>query len=418
MERIHKLPVSFLIGFNSLYLGVNYLWISFESLILPTQIGAIVPESRMGLILGITAALGAGSGIAGNLSSGFLGDRFRILGSKRSPYVAIGVSLALVSVLIDGFLSNIIATIVLAYMLLQVFSNVAIGSIQPVIAEAIGPEQRGVSAGINGLFTLTGSALGFGLTGYLMTYYSQETAIYSIAGGLLITGVGALVTLASKQISQERLHSIRVSSLRHMPPDLRAFRGLTSGAFLVFMGITGLTYFELYFFKQILDVPDPQIYVAIAGIVVLALSAIASIILGHFSDRIGRWRILIITAAFSAVPTAMIPYFRSFGVFLVLGSLIGVSYGAFYSVSSALAGDLVPKREAGKYMAIFNLSLSGASTVSPLAYGAILFMLSANVHLSYVALFSASALFYLSGSATIFRASRNSGVVGHSGMAG
>ncbi len=415
MERVRKLPAAFLIGFNSLYLGVNYLWISFESLILPTQIGTLVPENQMGLILGITAALGAGSGIAGNLSSGYLGDRFRILGSRRSPYVAIGVFLSLVSVLLDGMLSHVIATIVLAYVLLQVFSNVAIGSIQPVIAEAIGPEQRGISAGINGLFTLTGSALGFGLTGYLMTYYTQEAAIYSIAGGLLITGLGAITALASRQISQERLHSIRVSSLRHISRDLRAFRGLTTGAFLVFMGITGLTYFELYFFKQVLDVPDPQIYVAVAGIVILALSAIASIILGHFSDRIGRWRILIIAAAFSALPTAMIPYFRSFYVFLVLGSFIGASYGTFYSVSSALAGDLVPKSEAGKYMAIFNLSLSGASTVSPLVYGTILFLLSVNVHLSYVALFSASALFYLSGSATIFRASRNSGLAGHSG---
>ena len=412
MERVRKLPIGFLLGFNSLYLGVNYLWISFESLILPTQVGVLVPESRMGLVLGIAAALGAGSGIGGNFLSGYLGDRVRIFGSRRSPYIAIGVVLTLASALLDGFLSHSLITIILAYMLLQIFSNVAIGSIQPVIAEAVGQEQRGISAGMNGLFTLTGSALGFGLTGYLMTYYTQEAAIFAIAAGILVTGTGAIVTLASRQISQERLHTIRIAGLRHMPRDLRAFRGLTGGAFLVFMGITGLTYFELYFFRQILGVSDPQLYVAIAGIVVLALSAMASITLGHFSDRIGRWRILIAVAAFAAIPTALIPYFRNFYVFLVLGSFIGVSYGTFYSVSSALAGDLVPKQEAGKYMALFNLSLSGASTISPLIYGTILFVLSSSVHLSYVALFSASAVFYVAGSTTIMGASRHSGTIG------
>ncbi len=41
-----------------LYLGSNYLWISLESLILPTQIGAVVDPSQVGFILGITASVG------------------------------------------------------------------------------------------------------------------------------------------------------------------------------------------------------------------------------------------------------------------------------------------------------------------------------------------------------------------------
>ncbi len=413
MEGTGRLSLPFLMGFNSIYLGVNYLWISFESLILPTEIGGIVPVGQMGLYLGVIAAVGAGSGIAGNLGSGFLGDRIHIGGARRYPYIAIGIGMTVVAVLLEHFISLSVYVITAGYVLLQVFSNVAIGSVQPVVAETVRSEQRGVSAGMNGLFTLTGSAMGFGITGYLMTYHTEATAIYAIAGGVAFTGIASILTLALGRVPVARAEHLHISSFRHIPPDMRSFQRLISGSFMVFMGITGLTYFELYFFRQVLLVSNPQLYVAIAGIVVLAISAVASIVLGHFSDRIGRWRILILDSAFAAIPTAMIPYFRSFYVFLILGAFIGSAYGTFYSVSSAMAGDLAPKNEAGKYMAFFNLSLAGASTISPLIYGALLFIFRNTVHTGYIALFSASSAFYLMGAFIILMASRVSGSIGH-----
>ncbi|MEM0157334.1 MAG: MFS transporter [Thermoplasmataceae archaeon] len=413
MERARHLSLPFLIGFNSIYLGVNYLWISFESLILPTEIGGVVPVGQMGLYLGIIAAVGAGSGIAGNFGSGFLGDRIHIGGARRYPYIAIGIGMTVIAVLLQHFTSPSVYVVTAGYVLLQVFSNVAIGSVQPVVAETVRSEQRGISAGMNGLFTLTGSALGFGITGYLMTYRTEALALYAIAAGVAFTGTASILTLALGKVPVSRAEHVHISSFRHIPPDMRSFQRLIGGSFMVFMGITGLTYFELYFFRQILLVSDPQLYVAIAGIVVLAISAVASIVLGHFSDRIGRWRILILDAALAAIPTAIIPYFRSFYVFLILGAFIGSAYGTFYSVSSAMAGDLAPKNEAGKYMAFFNLSLAGASTVSPLIYGALLFIFRNTVHTGYVALFSTSSAFYLLGAFIILMASRVSGSIGH-----
>ncbi|OWP57121.1 MAG: hypothetical protein B2I17_02910, partial [Thermoplasmatales archaeon B_DKE] len=116
--------------------------------------------------------------------------------------------------------------------------------------------------------------------------------------------------------------------------------------------------------------------------------------------------ILVADAIIAAVPTVLIPYFRTFYIFLILGSFIGAAYGTFYSVSYALASDLVPKGETGKYMALFNLSLTGASTISPLIYGLILYLLRASVHLGYVGLFSAAGSFYVAGAAILFVASR------------
>ena len=134
MKDPGRVSTRFLMSFNSIYLGVNYLWISFESLILPIQISKVLPISQMGLALGIVAAIGSGSGIAGNLLSGFLGDHFRIGKEKRAPYIALGFVVAAVAVVFDLRFSFSIYYILVLYAILQGLSNVAIGSVQPIIA--------------------------------------------------------------------------------------------------------------------------------------------------------------------------------------------------------------------------------------------------------------------------------------------
>ncbi|QRF75458.1 multidrug resistance protein [Thermoplasmatales archaeon] len=408
MESQQKRSRGFIVGYNLIYLGVNYLWISFETLILPIQIGSVVPESEMGLFLGIVASLGSFSGIVGNISSGVLSDRFRIGRGKRSPYIFIGIVLVAAMLIGESFFSPSLYEILAGYIVLQSFSNMAIGSTQPILAEIESHEQRGTSAGLNGLFTLIGAAMGFGVTSYFLNSPYRNGDMYALAAGIIITGLATIYTIRKVDSlpAPEKMDKLPLRMIRRPPRDMRKFSGLATGSFFVFMGITGLTFFELYFFKQVLDIPNPATYVAIAGILVLAVSAVASITLGHFSGRIGRWNILVADAIIAAVPTVLIPYFRTFYIFLILGSFIGAAYGTFYSVSYALASDLVPKGETGKYMALFNLSLTGASTISPLIYGLILYLLRASVHLGYVGLFSAAGSFYVAGAAILFVASR------------
>ena len=409
METSQKRSGGFIIGYNLIYLGVNYLWISFETLILPLQIGSVVPESDMGLLLGIVASLGSFSGIIGNLASGMLSDRFSIGRGKRSPYISIGIAVVAAMLIGETFFSPSIYEILAGYIVLQSFSNMAIGSTQPILAEIESHEQRGTSAGLNGLFTLMGAALGFGVTSFFLNSPYRNGDLYALAAGIVFSGLATLYTIRRIDTAQipKVVDHIPFGMIRRPPPDMKRFSRLATGSFFVFMGITGLTFFELYFFREVLGIPNPAAYVAIAGILVLAVSAVSSVVLGHFSGRIGRWNILVADAVIASIPTVMIPFFRTFYIFLILGSFIGATYGSFYSVSYALASDLVPKGQAGKYMAIFNLSLTGASTVSPLIYGLILFILRSSVHLGYVGLFSAAGSFYIIGAAILFAASRS-----------
>lgn len=410
MDSARRVTNRFLIGYNLLYLGFNYLWISLETLILPTQISMVVSYRQVGFVLGITASIGNAFGIVGNLVAGILSDRLRMGSANRYPYIIAGIVVVLLTLVVEPIVSKSFIGILLGYILLQGFSNMAIGATQPILAEIENEEQRGTSAGINGLFSLVGTGLGFGLTSILISSNLPNVVFYSIASGIAVTGLGTLLSIHRKRVSviNQPLGSVNITltNLKEIPANLRKFTKLIAGSFFVFSGITGLTYFELYFFKEVLNFSDPAIYVGIAGIVVIVVSAISAMVLGHFSNKLGRWNIIMADAAVAAIPTLIIPYFRSFYIFLILGSIIGAAYGTFYSVSFALASDLVPRGETGKYMSLFYLSLAGASSFSPLIYGSALLIFGQTSSSGFVALFSLSGAFYLIGAIVLYWAYR------------
>ena len=410
MDSTPRAKNRFLIGYNLLYLGFNYLWISLESLILPTQIGLIVSSRQIGFVLGVTASIGNAFGILGNLLAGILSDRLRFGVANRFPYILAGIVVVLSTLVAEPTISKSYIGILSGYILLQAFSNMAIGATQPILAEIESKEQRGTSAGINGLFALVGTGLGFGLTSVLISSTLPNLDFYAIAAGVTVTGLGTLLAIHGKRVSAAasplKNLNISLTTLKKIPINLKKFTKLIAGSFFVFSGVTGLTYFELYFFKEVLNFSNPAIYVGVAGIVVIIVSAASAMVLGHFSDRLGRWNIIIADAAVAAIPTLMIPYFRSFYIFLILGSVIGATYGTFYSVSFAVASDLVPKGESGKYMSFFYLSLAGASSFSPLIYGSVLLLFGQSASDGFIALFTLSGIFYLVGALVLYWAHR------------
>ncbi|MHB1440836.1 MAG: MFS transporter [Cuniculiplasma sp.] len=398
MIKKGRKPLSFMLGYNLIYLGVNYLWISYETMILPTQVSLFISLASASFILGLTASIGNTFGILGNLGSGFLVDHIRKKLGMRCIVTLVGISGVVISLLFEATTKLSLLFLIAGYVSIQAFSNISMGSIQPVIAEIGNETDRGTSAGINGLFTLTGSALGFGITSTLLSSGLYDSSIYSIMIGITITGIGSAFVIAMHDRRSQRTappKANREKPLREI--ENTNFSLLAIGSFFVFSGITGLTYFELFFFRTVLHSSNPDLLVGIAGITVLSISAISSIVVGHFSHRLGRVRILEIAAIVAAIPTFMIPFFHNFYIFLILGSFIGASYGVYYSVSFAMAGELTPHGHSGRYIAFFYLSISMASALSPTLYGSMIFLFSQTYDNGFLALFSSSGFLYLVG---------------------
>ncbi len=395
MDKIRH-STAYLLKMNSIHLGTNYLWISYESYILPIELISFKDSS---LFLGIIAFLGTAIGVFTGLLIGTASDRYNFWWGRRGPYIVLAVIITALAVFLNKLLDISLAGIFIGYIMIQTSSNTAVGAYQPLYADILKKDERGKGTGIGGIFRLAGSAMGYGITGFLIdTRYEIYVPVF-LAIAVIITGLVTSDTIkgADKIIVQNRSGFKKLFlDMFNLKNGMAYYIYVVIGSFLVFSGVIGLSFFELYFFKYILGYSNPAYYVSVAGIVVLATSAIASYIAGTISDRIGRTPMILYVIVIGGIAMALIPEFEKFSYFLILGSFIGISYGIFMSVSNALASDMSPLKESGKFMGYYNMATGGASAVSPLIYGLILFFAHSYI-LGFKLVFYSSALFFFAG---------------------
>jgi MFS family permease len=399
--------VPFLLGMGLYNLGVNYVWISYNSLVLPLQVGLLVPQREQGLVVGIIAAVAVTVGVLVNLFSGVLSDNVKLRWGKRRPYILLGTVLCSLSLLLPVFFALTLALAFLSFLLMQTFTNLSSGSYQPLLPDIIQEHQRGEAAGLQGMMTLVGSAMGYGLTGYLVGSGYTSLALIPLSAVFLLTTLVTIGTIRNNDASIFPTSGMRlretVIEMFRPRTVVRVFFWLVVGSFLIFMGSSGLVYFEVYYFERILNIPNPGDAVAIAGIVILMVSVVSAVVFGFFSDRVGRRNLIIGAAIVAGVATFFVPFVKNFDVFLVVACFVGGPLGVFNSVVFALASDLSPAQETGKYMSYYNLAVGEGGAVAPLFDGVLLYVFGYSSLTGFVALFGLSAVFYIVGAALIFK---------------
>lgn len=184
-----RLSTSALILTSIYTLGVNGVWLSFNIFILPVQVQAVTSEATKGIVLGTLAGVAIGIAVIVNIIAGITSDHSNSRFGRRRPMLLWGMVLTLPFILLPIFLPLTLLTVSLSYLGMQIFTNVSSGAFQPTLADFIPVDQRGISAGFKGVFTLIGSAIGVGVI----------TALFAVnlASGayLLIAAVFALTTL-------------------------------------------------------------------------------------------------------------------------------------------------------------------------------------------------------------------------------
>jgi MFS family permease len=105
----------------------------------------------------------------------------------------------------------------------------------------------------------------------------------------------------------------------------------------------------------------------------------------------------VLAAILVAVGSTLMLFAHTPGAVLAFGSVIGAGIGVFISANWALANDLAPTGEAGKFLGLTNLATAGAGALSRLN-GPIIDALNnfrPGAHLGYAALFMGAALLAL-----------------------
>ena len=401
-----KRSLGFLTGLCAFVLGANLVWVSYNSILLPTLVEKVVTESR-GLVVGLVGFFGSVLALLVSILWGIISDHTTSRWGKRTPAILVGALLALPFIVLPslilspelkGIIPLALSIIIVGYLGMQFFSNVGNGAWWPLLVDMVPENQRGLTSGIGGFLTLLGAAGGF----LLITRLNQDgrigMALWLIGGVFALSGIVNAVAIKGKDLPAGPSEHISIQGAMREMFKVRTlvvvFFWLVLAAFLANMGLNSLQFFARYFFEVYFPAINPDAGLRYMGGVSLVLTMLAAVGSGILSDRIGR-RALILWSMFAcALTTLLMGLTSNFTLFLIFVALRSIATGPILAIVPALASDLSPKDEAGRYMSYNNISTGLSGAFSSLIFGVLLVDLTKT---TFMYLFIISAILFLIG---------------------
>ncbi len=396
---VPKRTFRFLLGISIFILGANFVWLAYNSVLLPTLVEKVNMPYR-GPIVGALGFFGSVIGIVTSLLAGIISDHTSSRWGKRTPGILVGTLIGLPFIVLAALIYPPgLLVIVLSYFGMQIFTNVALGAWFPLLVDVVPENQRGLASGLGGFMTLMGVALGIVLVTLLNQNNQTDVALWLLAVVFAASGViNALVIRGCDKPAENRKGPLRLwqlfKAIFHVRTWVPAFFWVAISAFLGHMGINSLQFFARFFFETYFPAISPDYgFRAMGGINLLftMLSAFAS---GVLSDRIGRHKLILVGMFVSAAATLLMGIVSDFNLFMVIAAVRSVATGPIVSVMPALASDLSPTDEAGQYMAYNNIATGFSGALASLVFGAVLTQATKT---GFLILFVLSALLFLAG---------------------
>jgi MFS family permease len=402
-----KRSVGFLFGLSTLMMGANLVWVSYNTILLPTLVENVITASR-GLVVGLIGFFGTLLSILVSLLWGIISDHSSSRWGKRTPAILAGALLAfpligLPVVILSPewkaiFFPVALPIIILSYFGMQFFSNVSNGAWWPLLVDVVPENQRGTAAGIGGFLTLLGAAAGILVVTNLNQHGQTGNALLLIGGIFALTGITNVLAIRGKDKPAEAAEHISVwvamTELFKVRKRVEVFFWLVFAMLLANMGLNSLQFFARYFFEVYFPTISPDAGYRMMGGVSLVVMMLSAAGAGILSDKIGRRPMILWAMYASAVSTLLMGFTSNFVVFLIFTVLRSVAMGPILATAPALASDLAPKEEAGHYMAYNNISTGLSGALSSLIFGILLAQMNRT---TFTYLFIISAILFLAG---------------------
>ena len=350
---------------------------------------------------------------------------------RRRPFMIMGTIFNVVALVLFAFSPNwfsstgLLVSFALLFVLLQFTNNVAHSPWSAIIADKVPQNQRGITAGYNGLFTLVGSILGSLIAGIivnkndvLLLYKNEIVEIFLLIAVVQIVFVVYTVLTVKEtplhEHAQFELASV-IKTFFFKPSRYPDLSWVLLARLLVMMGIWGVFYFLQYYFDDVLGGPGVKTIIfgsnfsgeGFSGTLflpVLLLFALpTSLIAGWLSDRHGRKVMVYISGAVMTAVCAVFILFQNQYGSLIAAAFFGIGYGAYTSVDWALTTDaLPPTDEAGKFMGIWS-AMGILPQVIGIAIGAVILQLLRDIpnHFGYTLLFLVTIVYFGLGTLVI-----------------
>lgn len=366
-----------LFGISLFWLAVNLHWGALLIAIIPCQVAAIHPTGH-GYILSIILGVGAVVALVMPPFVGAYSDRSAHRWGRRRPYMVVGavVNLAGLAVMYQAGQCRLIWLYLIAYLIIQLGSNLATAAYSGVIPDLVPQEQRGVASGWMAAMTQIGNILG-AVGGGILIQRGLAAGAYGIIAGslaalLIVTALATRETPLAARVAAPGLGPI-LRSLWIDPRRYPDFAWVWATRFLFTAGMWMVQPFIQYYLR---DVIGSTRAAEDAGRVIgaaLVGATITGLIGGAISDRVGRKRVVYVANGAMAIVALGFMVVRTMPGVYMTAILYGLAFGAYYSVDWALGCDVLPrKEEAGKDMGVWHISMVLPQSLAPFLSGLLL----------------------------------------------
>jgi MFS family permease len=367
-----RIKLGYLLVLNAYWIGLSFMWNSLHVTIIPAVLLNYVPDSQKNTWLGLLTFAGLIIAMLVQPLSGAISDRWHSRIGKRRPFMWFGTAGDVLFLLIMGFIGGLPALFI-SYIGLQTTSNIAHGPAQGLLPDEVPAEKLGLASGIKTALDMFGIILSSLLMGFLISAKNPDPSLsISVIIGLLVV-FGLVTLLFSKEKPTPSVEPDRIQ-LGKLFKEVFNFKidgdkhywQLIFSRFLYLVGIYGFQSFAQYFIRDKFSDQDPIVFTQfVMGSFVVVL-IIFSLLAGSLSDRFGRKRIQIVSSFIGAFGAILLIFAKTPAELLIFGSIMGVGLGIFLSTNWALANQMAPAGDTGKYIGLTNLATAGSAAVARL----------------------------------------------------
>jgi MFS family permease len=419
------------ININVFWIANNFHWQALLAIVIPSMVVKFLGDANKDINLAMVVIWGTLVAFAVNPLVGSISDYATFRLGRRRPFMIIGTIFNVIALILFAFSpgwftsTELLIAFALIFLLLQFTNNLANSPWSAIIADKVPTNQRGMTAGFNGLFQLLGTILGSVIAGIIVNkndavalYKNEIVEIFLlIAAVQVVCVVYTVFTVKETPLSEHAKFELRpvLRKFLFKPSTYPDLSWVLLARFLVMMGIWGVFYFLQYYFDDVLGGPGVKTIIfgsnfsgeGFSGTlflpVLLVFALPTSLIAGWLSDRHGRKIMVYVSGAVMTVVCVVFILFQSQYGSLIAAAFFGIGYGAYTSVDWALTADaLPPTDEAGKFLGIWS-AMGILPQVVGISIGAVILQVLRGMpnHFGYTTLFLVTIVYFGLGTLVI-----------------
>lgn len=290
-------------------------------------------------------------------------DALRRRGSNRAGFYVAGALCGSVA-LLAFYLAPNVATLLAAFLALQIALNLAIGPYQAILPDTVEGGRLGSASAWMAAMQSGGNAAG----AVLATLLGNRLPL-AVAMGVALIGTCAITVAHLRSLPLRTLEREKKIAVTRTLVDLFVSRGF------VYIGFYTLLGYLFFYLRNLLPPGMPLDATTASGIAILLFTAVGAggaALAAKPADRIDERLVVTIGGAMFTIAVLALAFAHGFAWIVLPVLCAGVGWGIFLCADWAFACRLLPPNALATTMGIWNLAVVGPQMLAPLIATAVI----------------------------------------------